>query len=306
MTVARAPGKLVLSGAYSVLHGGPAIVAAAARFAFADSARPANFVTDEVAAALLPSEVAPFIDASQLRKGERKLGLGSSAAILSASLLALHADRDPALSDTELRKSVFERAFVAHRKAQGGGSGVDVAASVFGGVLAYRLERQGPRIESVELPRGLVIEAWLCPGAASTAALLAAVRALGERDPAVCDALLEQQALAAENALQSAAASDAPRLLAALEAQYSALLALGRGAGVPIIIPALEALAPLAARASAVLLPAGAGGGDIALHCALAPSSPELRRELAARDLSLLDLTLGAPGASRAAALPTP
>ena len=39
---ARAPGKLVLSGAYAVLEGAPALVAAVDRYALADSERSAT------------------------------------------------------------------------------------------------------------------------------------------------------------------------------------------------------------------------------------------------------------------------
>ena len=46
MTRARAPGKVVLSGAYAVLSGAPAIVAAVSRYVTADSARPAELLTD--------------------------------------------------------------------------------------------------------------------------------------------------------------------------------------------------------------------------------------------------------------------
>lgn len=128
MSIARAPGKLVLSGAYSVLTGAPALVVAVDRYALADSARAASFLTPEVQAAL-GDRAPPWFDASELRDGDKKLGLGSSAAILVASLAALELATDPALSDDALCARVYERALVAHRAAQGGGSGVDVAAS---------------------------------------------------------------------------------------------------------------------------------------------------------------------------------
>src|SRR5579871_2078485 len=99
---ARAPGKLVLSGAYAVLEGAPCLVAAVDRYAVADAARPAPFVTDEVRAAVDAGvlDAAPWFDASALRDRapdgtSRKLGLGSSAAILVASMAAALGDRYP-------------------------------------------------------------------------------------------------------------------------------------------------------------------------------------------------------------------
>src|SRR5262249_8121092 len=67
MSVARAPGKLVLSGAYSVLYGAPALVAAVDRYVSADSALAAERVTPEVRAALGDAP-APGFDASALRR----------------------------------------------------------------------------------------------------------------------------------------------------------------------------------------------------------------------------------------------
>ena len=49
---ARAPGKLVLSGAYAVLEGAPAIVAAVDRYAMADTEQAAAFVGAELQAAI--------------------------------------------------------------------------------------------------------------------------------------------------------------------------------------------------------------------------------------------------------------
>ena len=98
MSLARAPGKLVLSGAYSVLSGAPALVVAVDRYVLADSTRPPAFLTPEVHAAI-GERAAPWFDASALREGEKKLGLGSSAAILVASLAALELDSAPGLSD---------------------------------------------------------------------------------------------------------------------------------------------------------------------------------------------------------------
>src|SRR5690606_2525725 len=123
--------------AYAVLRGAPALVTAVSRFAEADASRPAPFVTPEVAEALrelAPDRAAPWFDASSLRERGAKLGLGSSAAILVASLGAL----DPPGADQPRpawRGRIYERALRAHRRAQGGGSGIDVAAAALGGTL---------------------------------------------------------------------------------------------------------------------------------------------------------------------------
>src|SRR5690606_2724901 len=115
---ARAPGKIVLSGAYAVLEGAPCIVTAVDRYVMADTERTATHVADEVAAAMQPPF--PFVDVSQLRADGRKLGLGSSAAIVVASLAARYPE---SLVSVSSRHQLYERALLAHRTAQGGGSG---------------------------------------------------------------------------------------------------------------------------------------------------------------------------------------
>jgi phosphomevalonate kinase len=296
MSRARAPGKVVLSGAYSVLSGAPAIVCSVDRYVTADSARPADFITAEVAAALGVGERAPWFDASALREADRKLGLGSSAAILVASLYALERDARPELSHDVLAELVFRRALVAHRAAQAGGSGVDVASSTFGGTLGYRLVDGAPLCSSLALPSSLVVELWTCPESASTRELLLAVGELAVRSPDQHQSLLAAQALAAEQALSASQQGDAPALVAALRAQHRALHALGRAAGARIVTPELAELNAAAESQNGVLLPAGAGGGDMALFVGPHPSTQPLRDALAARAHQLLPAALSVPG----------
>jgi phosphomevalonate kinase len=297
---ARAPGKLVLSGAYAVLAGAPAIVTAAARYVVADSGKAAELLAPEVAEALAPGQSAPFFDASALRESGRKLGLGSSAAILLASLVALERDADPRVSDEELRARLFGRALVAHQKAQQGGSGVDVAASCFGGTLVYEVAQPLPRFRRVALPPGLVLEVWVCPSSASTRELLALVDALAARAPAQHRELLGAQGRAANSAVRAIDQADTPAFVGALAAQFHALGALGQAAGASIITPALHEVFELASGQGGALLPAGAGGGDIAIFAGVAPSSAALRAALAAREHHLLHVELAAEGAGAA------
>jgi phosphomevalonate kinase len=290
----------VLSGAYAVLSGSPAIVTAVARYVTADTSRAADFVTDEVRAALTANERAPWFDAAELRQDGRKLGLGSSAAILAASLFALEHAAAPQADEATLQKRVFERALSAHRAAQGGGSGVDVAASTFGGTLVYRLLAAGPALEPVALPSELSFELWICPSSASTRQLLAAVDRLAQVAPGDHAHWLSAQAAASLAAAESVEQRDPAGLLNALGAQYRALSGLGRAAGVPIVTEELDELGRLAQQEGGVLLPAGAGGGDIALFVGRGPSSPILREALENRAHRLLETTLAAPGVALA------
>lgn len=320
----RAPGKVVLSGAYSVLEGATAIVSAVDRYVVADDAGVAEFRTPEVTLALGATQP-PSFDASALRSEGRKLGLGSSAAILVASLGALHArelapgaaDYAPA-SDAALQHRVLKEALVAHRAAQGGGSGVDVLASTLGGTLAVQrspaaalaklrgnrpVQHLDPQdgtaalaFTAVSLPADLVIEVWAADAAASTSSFLKCVQSFKKQDPVRHGALFSSLTSAAEQALTACVEQDATAFLNALGRQRDGLLSLGEAAGVPIVTPAVCELDRDARSSGALVLPAGAGGGDVCLYVGPGPSSASLRAH--AQDLGhqVLLLHLGAPG----------
>ena len=295
MSRALAPGKLVLSGAYAVLSGAPALVAAVDRYVLADSARPASFLTPEVHAAL-GARPAPWFDANDLRENGQKLGLGSSAAILVASLAALELEEQPDLADDALCARVYERALLAHRMAQGGGSGVDVAASAHGGVLAARRLGSELELSKLSLPQALQFEVWGCGAAASTAAFLARIADFAARDPVLHRARISAQAEAAQAALDAVQRDHGADFVAAIARQVATLSALGDAAGANIVTPELRSLAQLAAAHGAAFLPAGAGGGDVAYYVGLSPPPAELGVRARELGLSRVELRLGARG----------
>lgn len=298
---ARAPGKVVVSGAYAVLHGAPAIVSAVSRYVVADTSRPAELVTPELRAAL-GSGPAPWFDARELRGARGKLGLGSSAAILVAALAALELERAPALDDATLGRRVLPRALDAHRRAQGGGSGIDVAACALGGTLVARRVDGELDLRAVRLPAGLVLEVWAGGAPASTPDLVARVEAL---DASLLAAHLAVLGRAAERAVAALDAGSAADLIAALHEQREELGRLGDSAGAPIVTQDVARLAATALEENAVVIPSGAGGGDVALFVGRAPPSESLRELVRALGHERLELELGARGAHAADAEPT-
>jgi phosphomevalonate kinase len=283
-----APGKLVLTGAYAVLEGAPAIVAAVDRYAVADTQSPSK------------------VDVRALQDdAERKLGLGSSAASIVASFGARALARGDDPRHAAVRSEIFRLARDAHQRQQGGGSGVDVAASVHGGVLRYTVLR-GPshgaesrpphrsaesgRIETsihaVDMPPGLVLSAFWSGTSARTSELLARVDALRARGGA--GAVFTALRGVAEEAAD--AIGDARRFVKRAAGFGRALAALGDAADVPIVPPAFAELSALAEREGAAFFPSGAGGGDVAVWLGLqAPSSDFIARAI---ELELSPLTL--------------
>jgi phosphomevalonate kinase len=287
LAVARAPGKLLLTGAYAVLEGAPALVVAVDRYAVARG-EPVDHAPAREIAAAFPSGGAPTVDTSSLYYGETKLGLGSSAAALVAAVAAADLRAGAEVLD---KKAIFLRAREAHQRAQGGGSGVDVAASTFGGVLRY----QDGTPTAAALPTGVVLEVWWSGTPARTSSLLGQVRALAVRDASAYRACMGALVLASENAADS---GDSGSFLGASRAFAGALRALGSAAAAPIVPPGFSALGDVAAEEGGAFFGSGAGGGDVAVFLGNSPSSPRFRARAAEHAIVPLALAIDFSGVS--------
>jgi phosphomevalonate kinase len=293
-----APGKLVLTGAYAVLEGAPAIVAAVDRYAVVDVQSPAK------------------VDVVSLQDGSgQKLGLGSSAASIVASFGARALARGDDPRHAAVRSEIFRAARDAHQRQQGGGSGVDVAASVHGGVLRYTVlrapsgtpahgskssgapssQRSPPSsrrfetsIHAVDMPEGLVLAAFWSGTSARTSDLLARVDALRARGGA--GAVFTALRGVAEEAAD--AIGNAGQFVQRAAAFGRALAALGDAADAPIVPPAFAELSALAERQGAAFFPSGAGGGDVAVWLGIESPSPTFSARATALGLSPLSIAV--------------
>jgi phosphomevalonate kinase len=269
--IVTAPGKLLVTGAYAVLGGAPAVVLAVDRHAALDTET-------------------QLIDSRTMYDGDAKLGLGSSGACAVVREGARAALRGEDVGDPTVRARVFLAAKNAHASEQGGGSGVDVAASTFGGVLVYALGAGGPTHRTASLPAGLFFDAFWSGTSARTSDLRARVDALRARDPRAHSVRMEELGAAAHAGAAAVDAGEASALVVAARATLRALDALGRDADAPIVPAAFHEVARLAEQAGAAFLPSGAGGGDVGVY--LGPSAPPSELSLRAVALGLRPLGL--------------
>ncbi len=280
---ASAPGKLVLCGEYAVLDGAPAVCTAVNRRAQVKvtavggqwhrvsapgySSLEGRFEVDGNAIAWLQGEdeyrivdavwqtVTPvpkrclsieldtraFVDETS----GKKIGIGSSAALAVALAAALAQSSD-----------VLEPALHSHRRFQGGtGSGIDIATSVRGGLIEYRMK--GAAVSPLRWPAGLAYRLIWTGVPVSTRVKLDKLEKTGHRASraALCEA-----AESMANSWRSAAAvmSQYPAYIEALR-QFSVDHDLG------IFDAGHERLVTDAAAAGLVYKPCGAGGGDVGI-----------------------------------------
>ncbi|MEM6300504.1 MAG: hypothetical protein AAF749_02110 [Pseudomonadota bacterium] len=182
--VASAPGSIMITGEHAVVYGHPAIVAAIdQRLTVYASSRqdrvleihstitdPVEVPLDELSASGPLRFVTGTVKAyrESLHHGLRlriestidsTLGLGSSAAVIAAvSLAAIASTRlDKPVSvatklDQQTLHDAHRRGLALIRSVQGRGSGADLAASLWGGMLSYQLVDSGCTVDQLTTP----------------------------------------------------------------------------------------------------------------------------------------------------------
>ena len=276
MIEASAPGKLVISGEYAVLAGAPALVVALDRrvtctltpqdsggwrFVSTGFDHDRSIPKDEVfvappttipgivrrsiAAADAPEHIEVRIDSASCYHDGVKLGIGSSAATVTALATAfgVMAGGAPRLTDL----------YELHADFQGGGSGLDIAAAVTGGVIRFEDRIATP----VRLPREIHFAFVFTGSGSRTAALLATFDAWRQRG---ATAPLERLAAAAREVVDITMYPDA--FLDALGEYTDLLERFDQSTRIGIFGPGHRRARELSSRLGVVYKPCGAGGGD--------------------------------------------
>lgn len=297
-----APGKLVILGEYAVLNGGTGVVAAVDRYARVslrprpdrevqlrasglDSASVRGELTatgvrwDADADALpllrfvlnglfacgeLPATLGGFeavVDSSDFFLRNQKLGLGSSAAVCVAFADALWRHAGAQAADASRLATLIR----LHQTFQEGrGSGMDIAASLLGGVVKFRRDPDTgvPTAEPVVLPAGL---SWFCAWtgrSASTPEYLRGVEGWRRRRADEFASHMRRLTSIAAAGVSALKRNKLEPFLNSVQDYAEALGELGLAADLDIFSDAHRALASIAGNTEAIYKPSGAGGGD--------------------------------------------
>ncbi|GGB35564.1 phosphomevalonate kinase [Lentibacillus populi] len=238
-----------------------------------------------------------------------KYGLGSSAAVVTSVVAAILHKYLPAPS-AEL---IFKLAAVAHVKTQGSGSGADVAASSYGGILRYSsfqadwlLENYQKTSSLSELlesdwryfsvkPIVLPKNVYICIGwtgkPASTSRLIPEIRKLNGAQPRLYKQFLHESEQAVHTFLEGFEKENLDLLFKGVRQNRHALATVGENAGVDVETPLLKTLCDLAEQHGGAGKPSGAGGGDCGI--AFMPSKENAQQLLKAwQDAGIKPLTI--------------
>jgi len=326
--VASAPGKIVICGEYAVLDGATAISMAVNRRARGEvhisdaefqtvrasgyldgewkflAGGNGNFewIGDEPAEGSLDLlrevwttmaidsnfdiglDTVEFIDPLS----KQKLGLGSSAALTVALVTAL-------AKVTGKSTNVANDAAVAHRRLQHGrGSGVDIATSMAGGVVEYRMQDSGHG-RPTAWPAGLEYAVLWSGRPASTGDKLMRLEEArrGEQSGTAGSELRN----ASEATARCWSAGETAELMAVLPRYIDALMQFDVDHDLGIFDAGHQELADAAAKRKLIYKPCGAGGGDAGIVFATDKEAVAEFASLAGeRGFQLLDVSLDKRG----------
>lgn len=210
-----------------------------------------------------------------------KYGLGSSAAVSVSVVQGLLTYLLPEQPSSEL---VFKLAAIAHVTTQGSGSGADIAASAYGGMLQYasfqaewllgqrqtiaqivplvEMEWEYLSIKQLQLPAHIqMIVAWTGT-AASTKNLVAEIKKLKTEQQPVYQQFLQESEKAVDMIMDGMHSGSLPMFFDGIDKNRLALRELGLNANVPIETAALEQISVIAKQFNGTGKLSGAGGGD--------------------------------------------
>jgi phosphomevalonate kinase len=301
---ASAPGKALLCGEYAVLEGALAVVAAVDRRVAVTWSEGSAEMPPEVQATLQlaradlgPVPPSLILDVSELQQDRVKLGLGSSAAAAAATAGAVFATHGRDLTDPETLQDVFACAFEGHASVAPQGSGVDVAASIFGGFLGFTRTEDSIQTCALQRPDDLVIRLVWTGHAARTSELVKKVHALRRDDPLRYQTCMDRLSDLSRRFAFAFEAGNAAEVVAEAASYSQAMGLLGDAAAAPILDPRLVRTAELSRRFSGSAKPCGAGGGDVAIAFFLDPEAATGFEE-ACKDEGLhpIDVSWGATG----------
>jgi phosphomevalonate kinase len=319
-----APGKIVVCGEYAVLCGAPAISMAVDRrarvkvttaqdhgsslhtmgvsngdfgfgidphgeIAWQDAAGPALF--SEVWRESSIGQIAPVQIAIDTRDFHdhatgTKLGFGSSAAVAVALSAALAAVQGESVDCAKM-------AATAHRRYQHeNGSGVDVATSISGGVIGFRMTNaDAPAL--LQWPPGLRYQVLWSGHAANTVEKIQNIPGADSSSPAM-NALMRGAETVAVNWVEA----DSGALLQSIHNYVDSLIDLDTELNLGIFTAGHGELVELAQELNVIYKPCGAGGGDTGMVLTDSDDGriDEYTRAATRRGFTALDVTLDTGG----------
>ncbi len=215
----------------------------------------------------------------------KKVGFGSSAASVVATVAGILALNGEDISRREVKDRIYKLSAIAHYFVQGKvGSAFDVAASTYGGVFVYKrfdprwlmekleageslrdvVEQEWPAfgVEELEIPDGFQLSIGWTRESASTSAMVKQLNEWAKASPEDYKRLYDGIANLVRELIPAWKDKNKEKVLELLRKNEDFLRELGEKSGVNIETPELKSLSEIANRNGAAGKLSGAGGGD--------------------------------------------
>jgi phosphomevalonate kinase len=205
-----------------------------------------------------------------LKNTHEKLGLGSSAALSVALVAGLETVLERKDNREINPEALFELAQSIHHTVQGKiGSGIDIAASSYGGIIEFR-HLSTRKIKPVEilrhsLPEDLIILPVWSGASASTPLLVKQVQNFKQNYNTVYEQVITNLHNIASRGCRAFAASDSTAFIQSVSEYFEGLNELEEKTSAGIISDVHRKIAQIVHDSGAVYKPSGAGGGDLGI-----------------------------------------
>ena len=250
--------------------------------------------------------ISPFlirIDTSQFYSGTNKLGLGSSSALTIALLVSIVNHLGIEKEIFAKKYDIFHLACDIHFKAQGNkGSGIDIAAGVFGGINVYNMnmlsEKQcSKQISNVPAFSGLLILPIWSGVSSSTRKLLSQVEEYRFNHRKKYEEMMSRLSTLSNSGCVTYAGNNLSDFLDIIADYYKVLMEFSMRSQIPIISDIHQKVAKIVYGSGGIYKPSGAGGGDIGI--AFSDSEKIINnivRELTHNNIQTLELGISETG----------
>ena len=252
--------------------------------------------------------IQPFdlkIDTSQfyINTNKNKLGLGSSAALTVALIVSVanYNGAEKKLFTNEY--DLFRFARETHFSAQGKlGSGIDIAASVFGGINVYNIkssnyEESSQQISPVSVLQDLFILPVWSGVSVSTLKLLSQVEDYRSRHEEEYEETMSRLSTLSSSGCVTYAEKKRIDFLDIVQDYYEVLKNFSTRSKIPIISDIHEKISNIVHETGGIYKPSGAGGGDIGIaFCDSIKKLKNVKKELAENKFETISLEISTEG----------
>lgn len=218
-----------------------------------------------------------------LPKNLLKLGLGSSAAVtvsLITGLLSANIIEPEQIS----REQILKLAMDSHKKAQGSvGSGVDIVAAVYGGIIKYQIIGKEISFKQIPFPKDLYYLTVWSGKSASTPGYLEKFYKFKKERPEAFAELIQEMKTVSSSGIDAFEQNDINLFLQRYDDYFHLLHRLNNEISLPVITEEHQRIYDIARANDSFYKSSGAGGGDLGIlfatdHFIINKVSAELKK----------------------------